>query len=176
MLFVFFSRREMRLQWPTSSYPSSAVGRTIVTQKMRRNSSSYRTSMISSPWAGYMWVEMGRFWPVLSNNHDLAVCEPRDQQLLVVVNHAVGSTQTTRTLCVCVCVCAGNQLNWRLFPVFPRLTPHRRPSCPVLTSTHTAPTRWCCQRPSPSSARLSSTSESENNVRCGVKDFWRTRF
>lgn len=39
----------------------------------------------------------------------------------------------------------------------PRLTPHRRPSCPALTSTHTAPTRWCCQRPSLSSARLSST-------------------
>lgn len=127
MLFVFFSRREMRLQWPTSSYPSSAVGRTIVTQKMRRNSSSYRTSMISSPWAGYMWVEMGRFWPVLSNNHDLAVCEPRDQQLLVVVNHAVGSTQTTRTLCVCVCA------RWK---------PVKLTSAPCVSQTHPTQTAF----------------------------------
>lgn len=42
-----------------------------------------------------------------------------------------------------------------------RLTPHRRPSCPVSTSTHTAPTRWWCRRPSPSCARPSSTSESK---------------
>lgn len=42
-----------------------------------------------------------------------------------------------------------------------RLTPHRRPSCPVSTSTHTAPTRWCCRRPSPSCARPSSTSKSK---------------
>jgi len=44
---------------------------------------------------------------------------------------------------------------WSLF----RLTLRRRPSCPALTYTHTAPTRWCCRRPSPSSAHPSSTSE-----------------
>lgn len=51
-------RPEMHLQWHTSSYLSSAVGQIIVTPKMRRSSSSYRTNMISSPWAGYMWVNM----------------------------------------------------------------------------------------------------------------------
>lgn len=62
--------------------------------------------------------------------------------------------------------------------VLPRLTPHRRPSCPASTSTHTAPTRWCCRRPSLSSARLNLTSESENcwclvftNTRWGGGDF-----
>lgn len=63
-----------------------------------------------------------------------------------------------------VCVCVWDQLRWHLFPAFPRLTPHRRPSCPVLTSTHTALTRWCSPRLSLSSARQSSMSECENAV------------
>lgn len=90
-LFCVCSRPEMRLPWPTSSYQSSVVDRTIVTQKMRRNSSSYRTSTISSPWAGYMWVKMGKFWPVLSNNHRPTACKPQNQQLFsgVKANPAV---------------------------------------------------------------------------------------
>lgn len=50
---------------------------------------------------------------------------------------------------------------WSLYFTFPRLTPHRRLSYPALTYTHTAPTRSCCLKPSLSSARQSSTSESE---------------
>lgn len=53
---------------------------------------------------------------------------------------------------------AARRFTWRLCVCY-RLTPHRRPSCPVWTSTHTARTRWCCRRPSPSCAHPSSTSE-----------------
>lgn len=58
IIICFCCRPEMHLQWHTSSYLNSVVGQIIVTPKMRRNSSSYRTNMILSPWAGYMWVKM----------------------------------------------------------------------------------------------------------------------
>lgn len=72
-------RPEMHLRWHTSSYRSSVVGRIIVTPKMRRNSSSYRTSMISSPWAGYMWVTIK--YSLLANNHNFTVKESINYQL-----------------------------------------------------------------------------------------------
>ena len=64
------------------------------------------------------------------------------------------------TVCVCALKSSRCELNCVLCVC--RLTPHRRPSSPASTSTHTAPTRWCCPRPSPSSARQSLRSESEN--------------
>lgn len=63
-----------------------------------------------------------------------------------------------------VCVCKPDSSYFE----FPRLTRHRRPSCPALTYTHTAPTRSCCQRLSLSSARQSSTSELDQVTGNGV--------
>lgn len=53
-LCFFPSRPEMLSRLRTSLYRNRAVGLTIVTRKTRKNSSSYRTSTISSLWVGYM--------------------------------------------------------------------------------------------------------------------------